>query len=140
MPVRGMSPTRRTNPDLRDRLTAPTAGGTAWRCLRCGTFVTHGQSGKGQRGKVQHGSGPAAAAPLLRRGKELRDELILRVFAVERFIRFVTFAAAAHVRGGKQAYEARLRTDSFIEVEQAALAAASTAASGPQELAGPAPR
>jgi hypothetical protein len=26
-------------------------------------------------------------------------------------------------RGGKQAYEARLRTDSFIEVEQAALAA-----------------
>jgi hypothetical protein len=27
-------------PDLRDRLTAPTADGTAWRCLRCGTFVT----------------------------------------------------------------------------------------------------
>jgi hypothetical protein len=127
-------------PDLRDRLTAPTAGGTAWRCLRCGTFVTHGQPGKGQHRKVQHGSGPAAAAPLLRRGKELRDELILRVFAVERFIRFVIFAAAAHVRGGKQAYEARLRTDSFIEVEQAALASASSAASGPQELAGPAPR
>src|SRR5262250_480689 len=76
-------------PDLRDRLAAPTAGGTAWRCLRCGAFVTHGQPGeaqpgkgqprKGQHGKVQHGSGPAAAAPLLRRGKELRDELILRV-------------------------------------------------------------
>ena len=103
-------------PDLRDRLTAPTAGGTAWRCLRCGTFVTHGQPGKGQHGKVQHGkvqrgSGPAVAAPLLRRGKELRDEFILRVFAVERFIRFVIFAAAA-----------------------------SSAASGPQELAGPAPR
>ena len=31
------------------------------------------------------------------------------------------------VRGGKQAYEARLRTDSFIEVEQAALAAAQLA-------------
>jgi hypothetical protein len=28
------------------------------------------------------------------------------------------------VRGGKQAYEARLRTESFIEVEQAALASA----------------
>ena len=28
------------------------------------------------------------------------------------------------VRGGRQAYEARLRTESFIEVEQAALAAA----------------
>ena len=83
-------------PDLRDRLMASTAGGTAWRCLRCGTFVTHGQHGKGHHGKVQHGSGPAAAAPLLRRGRELRDELILRVFAVERFIRFVVFAAAAY--------------------------------------------
>jgi uncharacterized membrane protein (DUF2068 family) len=75
---------------------ASTAGGTAWRCLRCGTFVTHGQYGKGHQKKVQHGSGPAAAAPLLRRGRELRDELILRVFAVERFIRFVVFAAAAY--------------------------------------------
>ena len=83
-------------PELRDRLMAPTAGGTAWHCLRCGAFVTHGQHGKGQHGKVQHGSGPAAAAPLLRRGRELRDELILRVFAVERFIRFVVFAAAAY--------------------------------------------
>ncbi len=249
--------------ELRDRLMTPTAGGTAWRCLRCGAFVTGGP----------HGSGPAAEAPLLRRGRELRDELILRVFAVERFIRFVIFGAAAYgvwrfkydradlqrafnndlpairalyrdlgfsvdhskligliehsftlnsrtltylaiglviyalielvegiglwlgqrwgeyfamvatsvflpyevydltvkvtwlrlgalvvnlllvvylvwskrlfgVRGGKQAYEARLRTESLIEVEQAALAADDTAAaaSGPQELAGPAPR
>ena len=77
-------------PDLRDRLAAPTAGGTAWRCLRCGTFVTDGQH------RTQHGRGPAAAAPLLRRGRELRDELILRVFAVERFIRFAVFAAAAY--------------------------------------------
>jgi uncharacterized membrane protein (DUF2068 family) len=83
-------------PELRDRLMAPTAGETAWRCLRCGAFVHHGQPGKGQHGKVKHGSGPAAAAPLLRRGRELRDELILRVFAVERFIRFVIFAAAAY--------------------------------------------
>ena len=78
-------------PDLRDRLMTPTAGGTAWRCLRCGTFVSIGQPGKSQ-----HGSGPAAAAPLPRRGRELRDELILRVFVVERFIRFVVFAAAAY--------------------------------------------
>jgi uncharacterized membrane protein (DUF2068 family) len=83
-------------PDLRDRLMAPTTDGTAWRCLRCGTFVTLHQPGKGQPGRVQHGSGPAAAAPLPRRGKELRDELILRVFAVERFIRFVICAAAAY--------------------------------------------
>ena len=78
-------------PDLRDRLMTPTAGGTAWRCLRCGTFVNIGQPGKSQ-----HGGGPAAAAPLVRRGKELRSQLILRVFAVERFIRFVVFAAAAY--------------------------------------------
>jgi uncharacterized membrane protein (DUF2068 family) len=73
-------------PELRDRLTAPTAGGTAWRCLRCGAFVTGGP----------HGSGPAAAAPLLRRGKELRSELILRAFAVDRFLRFLILGAAAY--------------------------------------------
>jgi uncharacterized membrane protein (DUF2068 family) len=73
-------------PGLRDRLMAPTAGGTAWRCLRCGAFVTGGP----------HGSGPAAAAPLVRRGKELRSELLLRVFAVERFLRFLILGAAAY--------------------------------------------
>ncbi len=73
-------------PELRDRLMAPTAGGTAWRCLRCGAFVTGGP----------HGSGPAAAAPLVRRGKELRSELILRVFAVERFFRFLILGVAAY--------------------------------------------
>ena len=65
---------------------APTARGPAWRCLRCGAFATDGQ----------HGSGPAAAAPVIPRGKELRSELILRVFAVERFLRFLIFAAAAY--------------------------------------------
>ena len=77
-------------PELRDRLMTPTAGGIAWRCLRCGTFVTHGLH------RTEHRTGPAATAPLPRRGKELRDELILRVFAVERFIRFVVFAVAAY--------------------------------------------
>jgi uncharacterized membrane protein (DUF2068 family) len=73
-------------PELRDRLMAPAAGGTAWRCLHCGAFVTGGQ----------HGSGPAAAAPLIRRGAELRSELILRVFAVEWFLRFLILGAAAY--------------------------------------------
>ena len=71
---------------LRDRLMAPAAGGTAWRCLRCGAFVTGGP----------HGGGPAAAAPLIRRGAELRSELILRVFAVERFLRFLILGGAAY--------------------------------------------
>jgi len=73
-------------PDLRGRLMAHTAGGVAWRCLRCGAFVTDGQ----------HGSGPAAEAPLIRRGKELRSELLLKVFAVERFLRFLLLGAAAY--------------------------------------------
>ena len=73
-------------PELGNRLMASTAGGIAWRCLRCGAFVTDGE----------HGSGPAAAAPLVRRGKELRSELILRVFAVERFLRFLVIGAAAY--------------------------------------------
>jgi uncharacterized membrane protein (DUF2068 family) len=73
-------------PELRDRLMAPAVAGTAWRCLRCCAFVTSGP----------HGGGPAAAAPLIRRGKELRSELILRVFAVERFLRFLVIGAAAY--------------------------------------------
>jgi uncharacterized membrane protein (DUF2068 family) len=73
-------------PELGSRLTAQTAGGAAWRCLRCGAFVTDGQ----------HSRGPAAEAPLIRRGKELRSELILRLFAVERFIRFLILGAAAY--------------------------------------------
>jgi uncharacterized membrane protein (DUF2068 family) len=77
-------------PELRDRLMAPTGSGVAWRCLRCGAFVPEGQPG------TEHSRGPATAAPLLRRGKQLRDELILRLFAVERFIRFAVFAAAAY--------------------------------------------
>jgi hypothetical protein len=51
---------------------APTAGGTAWRHLRCGAFVTGGP----------HGSGPAVAAPLLRRGKELGGGLPRRTCAL----------------------------------------------------------
>lgn len=73
-------------PELRSRLMAQTAGGVAWRCLRCGAFVTDGH----------HSRGPAAEAPLIRRGKELRSELLLRVFAVERIFRFLILGAAAY--------------------------------------------
>jgi len=75
-----------SEPELRERLVASTAAGQAWRCLRCGAFATDGQ----------HGSGPAAEAPLVRRGKELRSQLLLRVFAVERFLRFLVLGAAAY--------------------------------------------
>ncbi len=74
-------------PDLRDRLSVTASGGEAWRCLRCGTFVP-GEPG-------QHG--PADAAPQVRRGHEVRSSFILRIFAVERFLRTIVFGVAAYV-------------------------------------------
>lgn len=72
-------------PALRRRMTVATPSGEAWRCLRCGTFVTG----------PPDASGPAADAPAVRRGKEVRSSLILRIFAVERFLRALVFGAAA---------------------------------------------
>lgn len=61
-------------PDLRERLTAETAIGTAWRCLRCGDFVV----GPPAR------TGPADSAPEVPRGRLLRDRVIMRLLAAER--------------------------------------------------------
>jgi uncharacterized membrane protein (DUF2068 family) len=72
---------------VREPLTAQAESGEAWRCLRCGTFVP---------GEAQ-ASGPAAQAPAVRRGKEVRSAIILRVFAVERFVRGLAVAALAVV-------------------------------------------
>ena len=44
------------------------------------------------------------------------------------------------VRGGKRAYEARLRTESFIEVEQAALAQQAVLAAAAPDNPGSTPR
>jgi uncharacterized membrane protein (DUF2068 family) len=43
------------------------------------------------------GTGPAAQAPMVRRGVEIRSTLILRIFAVERVLRALFFGAAAYV-------------------------------------------
>jgi uncharacterized membrane protein (DUF2068 family) len=66
-----------TEPELRDRLHITTSQGEAWRCLRCGDYVL-GEPG---------GDGPADQAPVLLRGKALRSAFILRLLAVERFVR-----------------------------------------------------
>jgi uncharacterized membrane protein (DUF2068 family) len=73
-------------PQLSERLRATGAAGDLWRCLRCGTFVTG----------EPDGSGPAAAAPVVKRGREIRSELILRLFAIERFLRFLLFGGVAY--------------------------------------------
>lgn len=78
------------NPDeprLRVYMRASATAGELWRCLRCGTYV-HGDP---------TGSGPAVKAPVVKRGAEIRSELILRVFAVERFIRFLLFGGVAYL-------------------------------------------
>jgi uncharacterized membrane protein (DUF2068 family) len=64
-------------PQYRDKLQATTPLGAAWRCLRCGTFVLGPPAS----------SGPAADAPVLLRGRELRSAFVLRLLAVERWVR-----------------------------------------------------
>lgn len=71
---------------LADRLRVDTVDGEAWRCLRCATFVVGEPLGEG----------PAAEAPLVLRGKALRDAFILRLLAAERFIRGVLLVALAY--------------------------------------------
>jgi uncharacterized membrane protein (DUF2068 family) len=75
-----------TEEELRTRLQADTALGAAWRCLRCGDFVLG----------APHGTGPAADAPIVLRGRALRDAIILRLLAVERFVRALLVLLAAY--------------------------------------------
>jgi uncharacterized membrane protein (DUF2068 family) len=71
---------------LAERLTVDTVDGPAWRCLRCGSFVVG----------EPRGSGPPDHAPVVLRGKALRDAAILRVLAVERGIRGVLLVLLAY--------------------------------------------
>jgi uncharacterized membrane protein (DUF2068 family) len=66
-------------PEFRAKLEAETPLGDAWRCLRCGTYVLG----------EPHGTGPADHAPVLLRGKALRAAFILRLLAIERWVRAV---------------------------------------------------
>src|SRR4051794_32594537 len=72
-------------PELRQRLCTETALGTAWRCLRCGDFVLG----------PPHGTGPADDAPIVLRGKALREAFVLRILAVERWGRALVLALLA---------------------------------------------
>jgi uncharacterized membrane protein (DUF2068 family) len=73
-------------PELREVLLATTPLGEAWRCLRCGDYVLG----------PPHGDGPAENAPLVPRGKVLRDAVILRLLAVERIGRGLLIALGAY--------------------------------------------
>ncbi|MET9296818.1 DUF2127 domain-containing protein [Streptomyces sp. NPDC003077] len=93
---------------LRERLRAVTALGEAWRCLRCGDFVLG----------APHGSGPADAAPLVPRGKALRDLFVLRFLAVERVIRglFIVLVAAAVWKFSNSQDAVRRLFDEYLDV------------------------
>jgi uncharacterized membrane protein (DUF2068 family) len=73
-------------PELAEQLTARKPGGDVWQCLRCGTFVPGPPSA----------AGPAAQAPVVPRGKEIRSRLILKIFAIERFLRAIIFGVASY--------------------------------------------
>jgi uncharacterized membrane protein (DUF2068 family) len=75
-----------TEAALAERLHVDTVDGEAWRCLRCGSFVVG----------EPHGTGPAEDAPIVLRGKALRDAFVLRVLALERGIRGVLLVALAY--------------------------------------------
>jgi uncharacterized membrane protein (DUF2068 family) len=87
-------------PVLAQRLQTETPVGEAWRCLRCGDFVP---------GPPQ-GSGPASDAPVVLRGRALREATILRIFAVERVIRFLIIGALGFLVLHLRTHEASLRS------------------------------
>jgi uncharacterized membrane protein (DUF2068 family) len=75
-----------SEPTLAARLQVAAPSGHAWRCLRCGAYIL---------GPPQ-GSGPASAAPIVLRGKALRDAFILRTLAVERGLRGLLLVTLAY--------------------------------------------
>lgn len=75
-----------TEENLRAHLRVDTPAGEAWRCLRCGGFFVGPPAA----------SGPAENAPIVMRGRALRDAVILRLLAVERGVRALLVLAGAY--------------------------------------------
>ena len=106
------------DPALAGRLSGSTGLGEVWRCLRCGEF-TLGEPAR--RGRPED-------APMVLRGKALRQAIIVRALAVERWIRAVLIALAAWAvwkfRGAQGSIQAALERDlpllraSGIKVDQ----------------------
>jgi len=84
--ARGHVTYRPDEPELAARLRADTAVGEAWRCLRCEDFVVG----------PPHGSGPAQDAPLVLRGRALKDAVVLRLLGTERLVRGVLLVALGY--------------------------------------------
>ncbi|HKI42383.1 MAG TPA: DUF2127 domain-containing protein [Mycobacterium sp.] len=93
------------NTALADRLSGNTALGEVWRCLRCGEFILGPPSGRGH----------AEDAPMIMRGKALRQAIIVRILAVERLFRALAIGLAAYAvwkfRGARGSIQATLDRD-----------------------------
>jgi uncharacterized membrane protein (DUF2068 family) len=90
---------------LADRLSGSTGLGQVWRCLRCGEFVL----GEPDR------QGRADGAPMIMRGKALRQAIIIRMLGVERLLRALLIGLAAYAvwkfRGSRGSIQATLDRD-----------------------------
>ena len=99
-------------------MSGATGLGEVWRCLRCGEFIIG----------APHGRGRADDAPIVLRGKALRQAIIVRALAVERWIRALLIALAAWAvwkfRGAQGSIQATVERDlpllraSGIKVDQ----------------------
>lgn len=74
-----------TDDRLAERLSIDTPWGQAWRCLRCGDYVLGEPRG---RGRADH-------APVILRGRALRDAFVLRLLAVDKTFRGVLIGIVA---------------------------------------------
>src|SRR5258708_15622102 len=73
-------------PHLLEHVRGQTGAAELWQCLRCGTYVTGGP----------HRSGPAHAAPAVRRGKENTNDLFPKLFALQRGNTVLLLRPVAH--------------------------------------------
>ena len=90
---------------LADRLSGTTGLGQVWRCLRCAELVLGEPAGRGHDDD----------APMIMRGKALRQAIIVRALAVERFVRALLIGLAAYAvwkfRGARGSIQATLDRD-----------------------------
>jgi uncharacterized membrane protein (DUF2068 family) len=90
---------------LAGRLSGNTGLGEVWRCLRCGAFTLGEPDGRGR----------PEDAPMVMRGKALRQAIIVRALGVERFVRALLIGLAAYAvwkfRGARGSIQATLDRD-----------------------------
>jgi uncharacterized membrane protein (DUF2068 family) len=88
-----------------DRLSGHTGLGEVWRCLRCGAFTLGEPDGRGR----------PEDAPMVMRGKALRQAIIVRALGVERLVRALLIGLAAYAvwkfRGARGSIQATLDRD-----------------------------